>query len=57
MIKGQVIGAALVLGAMGLFGPPAGADEVDDYTKKLTDLDQRVQERVHRGELPMRVAS
>src|SRR5262245_3701073 len=39
---GQVISAGLVLGAMGLLGSPARADEVDDYTKKLIDLDQKV---------------
>jgi tetratricopeptide (TPR) repeat protein len=40
--KGQVTCAGLVLGALGFCGRPAHADEVDDYTKKLIDLDQRV---------------
>src|SRR3954471_10259952 len=38
--KGTIVG--LVLGAAGLFGPAVRADEVDDYTRKLIDLDQRV---------------
>ncbi len=41
MKQGQATVAALLLGAMGL-GGAAHADEVDDYTKKLIDLDQRV---------------
>ena len=44
MTKGQVTRAALVLGAIGFWGPPAIADEVDDYTRKLIDLDQRVRQ-------------
>ncbi len=42
MTKGQVKRAALVLGAIGFWGPPAMADDVDDYTRKLMELDQRV---------------
>src|SRR5262245_34053594 len=42
MTKGQVKRAALVLGAIGFWAPPAAADDVDDYTRKLMDLDQRV---------------
>jgi tetratricopeptide (TPR) repeat protein len=41
--QGKVTCAALVLGATGFFGSPrVKADEVDDYTKKLIELDQRV---------------
>jgi tetratricopeptide (TPR) repeat protein len=36
--------AALVLGAIGFWGSPAAADEVDDYTRKLIDLDQRARQ-------------
>jgi tetratricopeptide (TPR) repeat protein len=42
MKQGQVLVAALTLGAVGLSGSRARADEVDDYIKKLIDLDQRV---------------
>lgn len=42
MKQGKVTIAGLTLGAMGLLGLPARADEVDDYTRKLIDLDQRV---------------
>jgi tetratricopeptide (TPR) repeat protein len=42
MTKVQVTLAGLTLGAMGLLGLSARADEVDDYTKKLIDLDQKV---------------
>jgi TolA-binding protein len=38
--KGTIVG--LVLGATALFGPAVRADEIDDYTRKLIDLDQRV---------------
>src|SRR3954469_12447138 len=38
--KGTIVG--LLLGATALFGPAVKADEVDDYTRKLIDLDQRV---------------
>jgi tetratricopeptide (TPR) repeat protein len=41
MKQGQVKVAALLLGTVGL-GGAAYADEVDDYTRKLIDLDQRV---------------
>jgi tetratricopeptide (TPR) repeat protein len=41
MKQGQVKIAALLLGTVGL-GGAARADEVDDYTKRLIDLDQRV---------------
>jgi tetratricopeptide (TPR) repeat protein len=34
--------AGLTLGVMALLGSAARADEVDDYTKKLIDIDQRV---------------
>jgi tetratricopeptide (TPR) repeat protein len=44
MTKGQVKRAALVLGAIGFWGSPALADEVDDYTRKLIDLDQRARQ-------------
>jgi tetratricopeptide (TPR) repeat protein len=39
---GQVTCAGIALGALALVGPAVRADEVDDYTKKLIDLDQRV---------------
>ena len=42
MKQAQVLVAALTLGAVGLSGSRARADEVDDYVKKLIDLDQRV---------------
>ncbi len=42
MKQAQVLVAALTLGAVGLSGSRAHADEVDDYVKKLIDLDQRV---------------
>ncbi len=42
MKQAQVLIAALTLGAVGLSGSRARADEVDDYVKKLLDLDQRV---------------
>ncbi len=42
MKQAQVLVAALTLGAVGLFGSRARADEVDDYVKKLIDLDLRV---------------
>jgi tetratricopeptide (TPR) repeat protein len=42
MKQGQVLIAALALGGTGLFGSAANADDVEDYTKKLIDLDQRV---------------
>jgi tetratricopeptide (TPR) repeat protein len=42
MKQAQVLIAALTLGAVGLTGSRARADEVDDYVKKLIDLDQRV---------------
>jgi len=42
MKQGKVTIAGLMLGAMGLLGLPARADEVDDYTRKLIDIDQRV---------------
>jgi tetratricopeptide (TPR) repeat protein len=42
MKQGKVTIAGLVLGAMGLSGLSARADEVDDYTRTLVDLDQRV---------------
>jgi tetratricopeptide (TPR) repeat protein len=38
----QYVIAGLLLGGVVSFGPPARADEVDDYTRKLIDLDQRV---------------
>jgi tetratricopeptide (TPR) repeat protein len=41
MNQGLVKVAALLLGTMGFAGA-ARADEVDDYTRKLIDLDQRV---------------
>jgi tetratricopeptide (TPR) repeat protein len=44
MKQAQVLIAALALGAVGLSGSRARADEVDDYVKKLIDLDQRVRE-------------
>jgi tetratricopeptide (TPR) repeat protein len=44
MKQAQVLVAALALGAVGLSGSRARADEVDDYVKKLIDLDQRVRE-------------
>jgi tetratricopeptide (TPR) repeat protein len=44
MTKGQVKRAALFLGAIGFWGSPALADEVDDYTRKLVDLDQRARQ-------------
>jgi tetratricopeptide (TPR) repeat protein len=44
MKQAQVLVAALVLGAVGLSGSRVRADEVDDYVKKLIDLDQRVRE-------------
>lgn len=44
MTKGQVKRAALVLGAIGFWGSPVFADEVDDYTRKLIDLDQRARQ-------------
>ena len=42
MKQAQVLVAALTLGAVGLSGSRARADEVDDYVKKLIDLDLRV---------------
>src|SRR5215471_2107500 len=42
MKQGKVTVAGLVLGALGLLGVSARADEVEDYTRKLIDLDQRV---------------
>jgi tetratricopeptide (TPR) repeat protein len=42
MKQGQVLVAALTLGAVGFSGSRARADEVDDYIKRLIDLDQRV---------------
>src|SRR5215831_19746727 len=42
MKQGKVTIAGLMLGAMGLLGLPARADEVEDYTRKLIDIDQRV---------------
>ncbi len=44
MKQAQVLVAALALGAVGLSGSRVRADEVDDYVKKLIDLDQRVRE-------------
>jgi tetratricopeptide (TPR) repeat protein len=44
MKQAQVLVAALALGAVGLSSSRARADEVDDYVKKLIDLDQRVRE-------------
>ncbi|HZL17684.1 MAG TPA: tetratricopeptide repeat protein [Polyangia bacterium] len=44
MKQAQVLVAALTLGAVGFSGSRARADEVDDYVKKLVDLDQRVRE-------------
>ena len=44
MKQAQVLVAALTLGAVGLSGSRAHADEVDDYVKKLIDLDQRVRD-------------
>jgi TolA-binding protein len=43
MTQGKVTLAGLLLGAMGgLYSFSAHADEVDDYTRKMIDLDQRV---------------
>jgi tetratricopeptide (TPR) repeat protein len=42
MKQAQGIVAGLVLGASGLVGLPARADDVDEATRKLIDLDQRV---------------
>jgi TolA-binding protein len=42
MTHRKVTLAGLLLGAMGLHSLAARADEVDDYTRKLIDLDQRV---------------
>jgi len=42
MKQAQLLVAALTLGAVGLSGSRARADEVDDYVKKLIDLDLRV---------------
>ena len=42
MTQRTVTLAGLVLGAMGLYSLAAHADEVDDYTRKLIDLDQKV---------------
>jgi tetratricopeptide (TPR) repeat protein len=44
MKQAQVLIAALTLGAVSLSGSRARADEVDDYVKKLIDLDQRVRQ-------------
>ena len=42
MAKGQLVAAAFVFCGVGLVGSSARADEVDDYLKKLIELDQRV---------------
>jgi len=42
MTQGKVRVAGLAFGAIGLFSLAANADEVDDYTRKMIDLDQRV---------------
>ena len=42
MKQGKVTVAGLLLGTVGLLGVSARADEVDDYTRKLIDIDQRV---------------
>jgi tetratricopeptide (TPR) repeat protein len=42
MTNGKLTVAGLTLGALGIFSVSARADEVDDYTRKLIDLDQRV---------------
>src|SRR5262245_29998275 len=42
MKQAKLTVAGLVLGATGLFGSPARADDVDDAVHKLIDLDQRV---------------
>jgi tetratricopeptide (TPR) repeat protein len=42
MTQGTVKIAGLVLGAVGLLGLPARADELDELTAKLLDMDQRV---------------
>ena len=42
MAKGQPVAAAFASLRVGLVGSAARADEVDDYLKKLIDLDQRV---------------
>jgi tetratricopeptide (TPR) repeat protein len=44
MKQAQVLVAALALGAVGLSSSRVHADEVDDYVKKLIDLDQRVRD-------------
>jgi tetratricopeptide (TPR) repeat protein len=43
MKQGTVKITGLVLGAVGLFGLPARADELDELAAKLIDMDQRVQ--------------
>jgi tetratricopeptide (TPR) repeat protein/archaellum component FlaC len=44
MKQAQVLVAALALGAVGLSSSRAHADEVDDYVKRLIELDQRVRD-------------
>src|SRR5262245_39365962 len=42
MKQAKLTVAGLVLGAAGLFGSPARADDVEDAIRKLIDIDQRV---------------
>src|SRR5262245_30774429 len=42
MKQAKLTVAGFVLGAAGLLGSPARADDVDDAIRKLIDLDQRV---------------
>ncbi len=42
MAKGQLVAAAFVFCGVGLVGSSVRADEVDDYLKKLIELDQRI---------------
>src|SRR6476469_7936455 len=42
MAKGQLVAAAFVFCGVGLVGSSVRADDVDDYLKKLIELDQKV---------------